>query len=173
MSSQVLNISEDSDSINSLGNSCALHLLWLKTSVFHFVSTVSFSLKCHQWEQSDCISFTALCQIFLNIPLSLLQDEQGPHSSYVRYSSPLITFVALFWTCSRISMSLLCWGAHDLTQYSRCGPPISHREERSPPLTLSVVSRSLKTDLLNLKTFLILDFKNIDFNQTQSDFCSY
>lgn len=32
-----------------------------------------------------------------------------------------------FWTCTRISMALLCWGAQDLTQCSRCGPPISHR----------------------------------------------
>lgn len=38
-----------------------------------------------------------------------------------------------FWTWTRISMSLLCWGTQDLTQYARCGPPISHREERSPP----------------------------------------
>ncbi|KAK4811117.1 hypothetical protein QYF61_019748 [Mycteria americana] len=38
-----------------------------------------------------------------------------------RCSSPLIIFVALFWTCSNKSMSFLCWGPQNWTQYSRWG----------------------------------------------------
>ncbi|XP_071586718.1 UPF0193 protein EVG1 isoform X2 [Heliangelus exortis] len=34
-------------------------------------------------------------------------------------ASPLIIFVALFWTHSRISMSFLYWGLQNWTQYSR------------------------------------------------------
>ena len=42
-------------------------------------------------------------------------------SSYVRYSSPLVVLVALHWTLSSSSMSLLYWAAQKWTQYSRCG----------------------------------------------------
>lgn len=159
MPSQVLNISEDADSINSPGNSCSLHLLWPNC-----VSVCAHCLFFSQLSPVRIVCLHLLCcpppVIFKN-PLSpLLQVEQGPHSSCLTGSSPLITFLDLFWTCSSISVSFLCWGAQDLTRYSRCGPPVSHREERSPPLTSSVVVRSLNIDLLKLKTVFILDFKN-------------
>lgn len=102
---------------------------------------------------------------------SLLQGELAPHSSYIRCSSPLITSVALFWTCTSISISLLCWGAQDLTRYFKCDPPKSNREERS--LTSSVVLRSLNIDLLNFKIFLVLDVKNKYLFQPDSQWFSF
>ena len=42
-------------------------------------------------------------------------------SSYERYSSPLIIFVILRWTCSTTSMPLLYWGAQHST------PGVSHQ----------------------------------------------
>lgn len=56
-------------------------------------------------------------------------------SSYVRCSNLLIIFVAVWWTCSSLSMSFLYWGAPKWTQYSKCGCTSGWWREVSPSLT--------------------------------------
>uniref|UniRef100_A0A8B9QH24 Glycoprotein endo-alpha-1,2-mannosidase n=2 Tax=Apteryx owenii TaxID=8824 RepID=A0A8B9QH24_APTOW len=64
--------------------------------------------------------------LLIRISLSLLFSRLNRPSSlsffsYKQCSSPLIVFVALCWTCSSRSVSVLYWGAQNWTQYSRWG----------------------------------------------------
>ena len=52
--------------------------------------------------------------------------------------SPLITFVALLWTCFNSSISFLCWGPQNWTQYSRWGLMRTEQRGRITSLNLLV-----------------------------------
>jgi len=64
---------------------------------------------------------------------SLLQAEQSQLSQPFLMgegSSPLIIFVASYWTLSSMPVSLLYWGAQNWTQCSRCGPTSAEQRRR-------------------------------------------
>ena len=50
-------------------------------------------------------------------------------------SNPLIIFMALCLTCSRMFLSFLYWGAQHSTQHSSCVSQVLSRGEGSPPST--------------------------------------
>ena len=64
-------------------------------------------------------------------------NSPNSHSlfSHARYSSSLITFMALCWTFSSTPMSLLHRGAQNWTQHSRYVSPALRGAEHSPPST--------------------------------------
>lgn len=88
-----------------------------------FVPIAFCSSAGYHCEESGSAFFTLNCspQLFIHIemiPLNLLFSSlNSPFSlsSCDRYSSPLVFFVALRWTCTSISMSLLYWGIQNWT----------------------------------------------------------
>ena len=109
---------------------------------FQCVPTASRPVTGHHWEEPGSIFFTPSHQVFIHIdkiPLSLLFSRLSCPSSLSlssceRCSSALI-FVALHWTCSGKSMSLLYWGAQHWTQHTSCVSPVLSRGAGSPPST--------------------------------------
>lgn len=111
----VLSYSQSKKSVSwySEGASCVAvcaHCLWapLKRDVLHLL----------------CVFPSGFFAYFDKVLKNLLQAEQAQLSvfpSHVRCSSPLITFVALCWTLSTMSISLFCWGGQNWTQQSRHG----------------------------------------------------
>lgn len=144
---QVLNISKDCDSVTSMGNLVqsplqlrSLFYFYIDFLVFHCVPTDSCLFMGHYWKESGTVSFTSPHQVFIDlhkILLSLLFSRPNSPSSlslslYYRCSSGLVTFVALHWTNSSMSMSFLCWEAQKRTQHSRCVSAVLSRGEGSP-----------------------------------------
>lgn len=132
MSRWLLSISEHGDSRTSLGNLCQcmvtltakmFFIMFRWTfSVFDFVPlALVLSLGATE-EKLPPLSFSAL-QVLIRTPLSLISSRLTvPALSACSHRrdapSPIIIFMALCWTLSRMSVSLLYWGAWNWTQNS-------------------------------------------------------
>jgi len=90
--------------------------------VFQFVPIASGPVTGHHWKQPGCILFAPSFRVFIyadEIPPdpSLLQAEQSllpqPFLIQERCSGSFIILVALHWTLSSMSMSLLHWKAQN------------------------------------------------------------
>jgi len=68
--------------------------------------------------------------------LSLPHNEQSQISSFPSLTcfSPLIIFLVLHWIHSIPHVSILYWGDQNCIQHSKCGSPVPHWYQPSPPL---------------------------------------
>ena len=138
-SSLTLGVSKDGASTTSQGNLCqCLTILTVKNSflisnlTLSFFSWKPFPLILSQQTLLQSPPRSFLQPLFrhwkaaLRSPWSLVCPRQNSPSSlslsfYERCSIPSITSVALLWTLSNRSSSLLNWELHIWTQYSRWG----------------------------------------------------
>lgn len=81
------------------------------------------------------LSFQKVCQtiIFLDTTFQEVhyKNDNARLSSRERSCTPLITLVALCWTQSHTSTSLLYWETQNWAQHSSCASAVLSREERS------------------------------------------
>lgn len=131
MSRWLLNIPREGISTTSLDNlfQCSEEVsshVQVKLPMFQFLPIASHPVAHDQeepWSYLLMSSFLIL-QTLLKSPFSLLSSRLNSPSSlrlssWMRYSSTLLIFVAFFWTCSRSSLSPLYWGAQNWSQHSR------------------------------------------------------
>ena len=98
----------------------------MELPMLQFVPISPCPVTGHHWKESGLILLTLTLEIFINIykipsQSSLLQAKHARSLSLFSFSSPLIIFVALWWTLSSSSSSFLNWGAQNWMQYSRWG----------------------------------------------------
>lgn len=94
--------------------------------VHHLLPIASGPIPWHHWEEPGSILLAPsfrYWQTLMRFTLSVISfwGWTSPVSLWERCFSLLIIFVALHWTCSVSSLSLLSWGAQNWTQHSRCG----------------------------------------------------
>jgi len=112
--------------------------------VFQLVPLASCPVAGHQWKEPGSISLHLLsrylCTLIRSSPSLLCCRLNSPSSlslsSQERCCSPFIISVARFWTLSSMSMSLLCWGAQNWTQRSRCNLTSAEQKGRLTSLLL-------------------------------------
>lgn len=132
----LLSVSEVGDSRSSLGNLCqCLVTLTVKSvsscsgGLFLYLTLWPLALVLSLGASEEKLppwSFKAL-QVLIRTPVSLIFSRLTvtalsacPHTRDA--PGPLIVFMALCWTLSSMSLSLLCWGAWNCTwNSSRCG----------------------------------------------------
>ena len=146
----------DGNSTDSLGNLCLCSVTltvksvsWCSNTspVFHFVPTAIGPVTGHQWKEPGSISLHLLsrylCMLIRSSPSLFCSRLNNPSSlslsSWDRCSSPFITSVAHRWTLSSMSMSLLCWGAQNRTQHSRCNLTSAEQKGRLTSLLLLAI----------------------------------
>lgn len=117
-----------------------LPFMWKKFPTFLLVSVDSHTVTAHFWGKSNfSFSITSLYSLesqpvikwLCSVVLLRLKRPSSLHSYPLKFCScPWTILVALHWTYSRMSVSILYWGAPNWAQHPKCS--LTHCNPSSP-----------------------------------------